>query len=763
MVVRPQAKPEHIPIPKPERGGITIPPENVLGIDFGPKHVGLALLQSDAAGERVLYAAEVTLRDLAPVMEERRERRRQRRSESWYRQPRVKERGGGSARGSAAQEDEETAEGRPEEEDDRSLARCAPKYRRAQGCNKPKRKCKYVDPETGEVCGANTPRKAKVRDLLLWDVCQHLPIEPEQRLAILSYVNQLNIVRPEVLACLPPEEQALLEKHGSPARTSNGKLPQLLEELKIKKGLRPQILAIAGGDPKREAADLKGRLAFCRRHFLRHHQQTRVPTPCAWLPPSILQRHADLEKVLREQVAPRWPVQRIRLERAQFDLQVIQRDPEGRGKDWDPEEWQRGPCWGRRNMYSAKRHEQGSRCAYCGTRPKKDNRLEIEHVRPGGDNTWDNLVLACRKCNERKGKATPRGAGLKFFVDPDTGMSLAPRGLGEADVARYMTQTDQGYRELVARLKELFPGAQIEYRYGYQTDHIRRRWTGSAQFADTALSLGYRQSPARPQKRRKQWSELAHLKRKTRRHSDPLKSHVLDAVAIAASLERDSPPELCQATKVPIRPSRRQLFDTNPLQRGSDGKFYQRVKICGTQGGLNFDKVRQVVDPRKRAILERVRDLLIEQANRKQEKFPPRAFTADAAQIIPFTSVRLAKPDASKTNTRSLAGGHWYKVAGGPNWATVVYRLGGREHVIVIRNPAAFPDDAARVPRGAQVIFSLRKGQVVSFEQDGQTRRGRITKNNSKGTLTVERLDDGREVTRSACCFRPAPLLAPSA
>ena len=769
MVVRPQGKLDHIPIPKPERGGITIRSENVLGIDFGPEHVGLALVRREPAGEQVLYAASITLRDLSPVMKERRALRRQRRSESWYRQPRVPQRGGGSARGAGAQEDEQAVEGVPEEEEDRSRARSAPEYRRAQGCNKPKRKCKYVDPKTGEVCGANTPRKEKVRDLLLWDICQHLPVEPEQRLAILSYVNQVNIVRPEVLACLALEERALLENHRALARASKSKpLPQLLCELKIKKQLQSQILAIASGDPERKAADLKGRMPFCRKHFLLHHEQTRIPKPSAWLPPSIRCRHADLERVCREEVAPRWPVHRIRLERAQFDLQAIQRDPQGRGKDWDPEEWQRGPCWGRRNIYSAKRHEQGNRCAYCGKNPKKENRLELEHVKPGGGNTWDNLVLACRKCNQRKGKADAPGAGLEFSVDPDTGVSLAPRGLGESVVARYMTQTDQGYRELVARLQQLFPDAQIEYRYGYQTDHIRKRWIGSAQFAETALSLGYKQSPPRPKKRRKQWTELAHLKRKPRRHSDPLKSHVMDAVAIASALELDSPPQLCPAEKIILRPSRRQLFDTNPLQRGSDDKFYQRVKICGTQGGLAFDKLKHVVDDSKRAILERVRDRLIEQAKvieqpKGNKESPPSAFTPDAAQLIPFTSVRLAKRDASKTNTRRLKGGHWYKVAGGPNWATVVYRLGVREQVIVIRNPAVFPDDSAELPKGAQVLFSFRKGELVSFEQDGQTTRARITKNNSNGTLTVERLDDGREVTRSARCFRPVPLLAPNA
>jgi|TARA_B110000240_G_scaffold192515_1_gene236806 5-methylcytosine-specific restriction endonuclease McrA len=43
-------------------------------------------------------------------------------------------------------------------------------------------------------------------------------------------------------------------------------------------------------------------------------------------------------------------------------------------------------------------------CVYCGDNYRRD--LTIDHVIPqskGGKNTWDNLVTACFKCNNKKG------------------------------------------------------------------------------------------------------------------------------------------------------------------------------------------------------------------------------------------------------------------------------------------------------------------------------------------------------------------------
>jgi 5-methylcytosine-specific restriction endonuclease McrA len=49
----------------------------------------------------------------------------------------------------------------------------------------------------------------------------------------------------------------------------------------------------------------------------------------------------------------------------------------------------------------------GHRCQYCG---RADLALTIDHIQPisrGGEETWENLVCACVRCNNSKGDRTP--------------------------------------------------------------------------------------------------------------------------------------------------------------------------------------------------------------------------------------------------------------------------------------------------------------------------------------------------------------------
>lgn len=59
----------------------------------------------------------------------------------------------------------------------------------------------------------------------------------------------------------------------------------------------------------------------------------------------------------------------------------------------------------------------GNRCQYCS----KTEDLTIDHVLPksrGGNDTWENLVTACNKCNHRKGNRTPHEAGMNLMRAP---------------------------------------------------------------------------------------------------------------------------------------------------------------------------------------------------------------------------------------------------------------------------------------------------------------------------------------------------------
>jgi 5-methylcytosine-specific restriction endonuclease McrA len=61
-----------------------------------------------------------------------------------------------------------------------------------------------------------------------------------------------------------------------------------------------------------------------------------------------------------------------------------------------------------------------STCQYCGKRYSKSD-FTIDHVMPrsrGGRDTWENLVLACVKCNVKKGNRTPMEAHMPLLREP---------------------------------------------------------------------------------------------------------------------------------------------------------------------------------------------------------------------------------------------------------------------------------------------------------------------------------------------------------
>lgn len=70
----------------------------------------------------------------------------------------------------------------------------------------------------------------------------------------------------------------------------------------------------------------------------------------------------------------------------------------------------------RKNLMLRDAHQ----CQYCGKRPPVRD-LNIDHVLPrsrGGDDTWENLVTACRVCNLRKGWKTPEEANMRLARRP---------------------------------------------------------------------------------------------------------------------------------------------------------------------------------------------------------------------------------------------------------------------------------------------------------------------------------------------------------
>lgn len=60
------------------------------------------------------------------------------------------------------------------------------------------------------------------------------------------------------------------------------------------------------------------------------------------------------------------------------------------------------------------------RCQYCYSNyPERE--LTLDHVHPavrGGKKTWENIVTACIRCNQKKGNRTPEEAGLRMLTPP---------------------------------------------------------------------------------------------------------------------------------------------------------------------------------------------------------------------------------------------------------------------------------------------------------------------------------------------------------
>jgi 5-methylcytosine-specific restriction endonuclease McrA len=75
----------------------------------------------------------------------------------------------------------------------------------------------------------------------------------------------------------------------------------------------------------------------------------------------------------------------------------------------------------RQPSYAQIKLRDGRTCAYCGGLGDT-----VDHIVPrsrGGLDIWDNLITACRWCNNRKADRTPIEAGMRLLFEP---RSLVP-------------------------------------------------------------------------------------------------------------------------------------------------------------------------------------------------------------------------------------------------------------------------------------------------------------------------------------------------
>lgn len=90
--------------------------------------------------------------------------------------------------------------------------------------------------------------------------------------------------------------------------------------------------------------------------------------------------------------------------------------------------------YNRENVYL----RDSGECQYCGVAMTK-HESTYDHVVPrrvGGTAGWENIVLACRPCNQRKGGRTPEQAGMPLRRKPTRPRMVADSMRFLADEAR---------------------------------------------------------------------------------------------------------------------------------------------------------------------------------------------------------------------------------------------------------------------------------------------------------------------------------------
>jgi 5-methylcytosine-specific restriction endonuclease McrA len=91
------------------------------------------------------------------------------------------------------------------------------------------------------------------------------------------------------------------------------------------------------------------------------------------------------------------------------------------------------------------------RCQYCGGKCPLDGegKFTYDHVIPasqGGVRKWENVVVACYGCNQKKGGRTPEQAGMRLMSRPVRPRSLPGAAGGRRGVA-WSSGMPDGWRQ----------------------------------------------------------------------------------------------------------------------------------------------------------------------------------------------------------------------------------------------------------------------------------------------------------------------------
>lgn len=156
---------------------------------------------------------------------------------------------------------------------------------------------------------------------------------------------------------------------------------------------------------KRRAVRRSRRQRKTRYRAARFNNRTR---PEGWLAPSVKSRADNVINFIKK-YKRLLNIDKVMIERVSFDTAQMSSEVELYGIDY-----QQGSLYQTElRSYLFKKHN--GRCVYCGNTAE-----EVEHVIPkikGGTDSVHNLVIACRKCNELKGKLSLKEFGKLMNKD----------------------------------------------------------------------------------------------------------------------------------------------------------------------------------------------------------------------------------------------------------------------------------------------------------------------------------------------------------
>lgn len=110
----------------------------------------------------------------------------------------------------------------------------------------------------------------------------------------------------------------------------------------------------------------------------------------------------------------------------------------------------------RQNVYARDR----GRCQYCSARVARDD-WTYDHVVPRsqqGKTTWENVVVACTPCNQRKGGRTPSQAGMALLSTPVRPKKLPDVGMF---LMNYRSGMPEGWRTYLR--DAIYWGGELEH------------------------------------------------------------------------------------------------------------------------------------------------------------------------------------------------------------------------------------------------------------------------------------------------------------